>query len=139
MIMPVNTGVLIKFYDENPYKAVEKTSSGLIIGMESTQKYKSNETGEMEENFQFVACAKVIEVGPKCENVLRGEDIYVPRSICNPIPFMKQGYYIISEQNIFCRVKQVQGDNSGTEKVIGWKPASMNLEDYEKYLNNKNE
>ena len=78
-IIPCNTGVLIKFYDKNPYRALEKTQSGLIVGMESTKMYKSNETGEMEFNDEVVSCAKVIGVGPKCQNVVEGDDVFVIR------------------------------------------------------------
>lgn len=103
-ITPCNTGVLIKFYDENPYRLIEKTQSGLIIGIESTKKYKSNETGEMEQNDEYVACAKVLAVGPKCENVSVGEDVFLIKHIAIPVPFRKKGYYIISEQNTLCHL-----------------------------------
>jgi len=103
-IIPCNLSVLVKFYDENPYRKVETTSTGLIVGIESTKKYKSNETGEMENNEEVVACAKVIAVGPKCENVNVGEDVFVIKYICNPVPFRKMGYYMVSESNIMCRI-----------------------------------
>lgn len=103
-IIPCNTGVLIKFYDKNPYRAVEKTQSGLIVGMESTKMYKSNETGEMEFNDEVVSCAKVIAVGNKCQNVEVGDDVYVIRHIANPLPFRKMQYYVINEQNIMVRL-----------------------------------
>lgn len=103
-ITPCNMGVLIRFYEDNPYRVLSTTKSGLIVGMQSTQRYKSNETGEMEENDEFVACAKVIAVGPKCENVKVGEDVFVIKHIANPVPFRKQSLYVISESNILCRV-----------------------------------
>ena len=103
-IIPCNTGVLIKFYDKNPYRAVEKTQSGLIVGMESTKMYKSNETGEMEFNDEVVSCAKVIAVGSKCQNVEIGDDVYVIRHIANPLPFRKMQYDVINEQNIMVRI-----------------------------------
>ena len=105
-IIPCNTGVLLKFYDDNPYRVLETTKSGLIVGMQSTQKYRSNETGEMEENDEVVACAKVIAVGPKCQNVEVGEDVYVVKHIAIPVPVRKLGYYILSESNILCRIKK---------------------------------
>ena len=105
-IIPCNTGVLIKFYDKNPYRAVEKTQSGLIIGMESTKMHKSNETGEMELNDEVVSCAKVIAVGPKCQNLVGGEDVYVIRHIATPIPYKKMGLFVISEQNVICYIKK---------------------------------
>ena len=104
-LVPCNTGVLIKFYEDNPYRKVEKTESGLIIGIESTKKYKSCETGEIEENDEYVACAKVIAIGPKCENVHVGDDVFLIKHIALPVPFRKQGYYTISEQNILCWIK----------------------------------
>lgn len=103
-IIPCNMSVLVKFYDENPYRKVETTSTGLIVGIESTKKHKSNETGEMELNDEVIACAKVIAVGPKCENVQVGEDVYVVKYICNPVPFRKMSYYMVSESNILCRI-----------------------------------
>ena len=103
-IIPCNLSVLVKFYDENPYRKVETTSSGLIVGIESTKMYKSNETGEMERNQEAVVCAKVIAVGPRCENVKVGEDVFVIKYICNPVPFRKMGYYMVSESNIMCRI-----------------------------------
>jgi len=103
-IIPVNTGVLLHFYDENPYRRIETTNSGLIIGIESTKTYKSDETGELETNDEAICCAKVIAVGPECKNVKVGEDVYCVKFRALPIPFRKQGYYIISEQNITCRI-----------------------------------
>lgn len=103
-IIPCNLSVLIKFYEDNPYRMVEKTSSGLIVGVESTKKHKSNETGEMENNEEVIACAKVIAVGPRCENVKVGEDVFVVKYIANPVPFRKKGYYMVSESNIMCRI-----------------------------------
>lgn len=103
-IVPVNTGVLLQFYDENPYRMIETTETGLIVGIESTKRYKSNETGEIESNEEMVSCAKVIAVGPECKNVKVGEDVYCMRFRAIPVPFRKKGYYIMSEQNITCRI-----------------------------------
>lgn len=104
-IIPCNTSVLIKFYDKNPYRAIEKTQSGLIVGMESTKMYKSNETGEMEKNEEVVSCAKVIAVGPKCQNIEEGDDVFAIRHIATPVPFRKKGLFMISEQNIMCSLR----------------------------------
>lgn len=105
ILIPVNTGVLIKPYEENPYRKIETTESGLIVGIESTKRYKSNETGEYEDNEQLITCGKVIAIGNQCKNVNVGDDVYFPKHIANPIPFRKMGYYMISEQNIFCIIR----------------------------------
>ena len=103
-VLPCNTGVLLQPYNDNPYKKIEKTKSGLIIGIESTQKYKSNDTGEIEENDEFVACAKVIAVGPACKNCKVREDVFFIKHIAIPVPYRKMNYWTISEQNILCRI-----------------------------------
>lgn len=105
ILIPINFGVIIKPYDENPYRKIETTDSGLIIGIESTKRYKSNETGEYEDNEQLICCGQVIAVGNECKNVKVGDDVYFPKHISTPIPFRKKGYYEISEQNIYCIIK----------------------------------
>ena len=103
-IVPCNTNVVLEFYDENPYRALETTSNGIIIGIESTKRHKSNETGEMEDSEEYIACAKVIAVGPDCRNVNVGEDVFAVKHIANPLPYKKKGYRVINEQNIICRI-----------------------------------
>ena len=103
-IVPCNTNVVLEFYEENPYRLVEISDNGLILGIESTKRYKSNETGEMEDSEEYIACAKVIAVGPACRNVKVGEDVFAVKHIANPLPFRKKGYRVINEENIICRL-----------------------------------
>ena len=65
-IIPCNMNVILSFYDENPYRELETTESGLILGLDGNKRYKSNETGEMEDSEEYMAVAKVIAVGPTC-------------------------------------------------------------------------
>lgn len=103
-IIPCNTNVVLEFYEENPYRTIETTDTGLILGIESTKRYKSNDTGEIEDSEEYIACAKVIAVGPDCKNVKVGEDVFAVKHIANPLPFRKKGYRVINEQNIICRI-----------------------------------
>lgn len=103
-IIPCNVGVIVKPYDENPYRKIEKTESGLIIGVQSSQKVKSSDSGEIEENDEYVTCAKVIAVGPFCKNVKVGEDVFLIKHILKPVPFRKQNLWEVDEQNILCRI-----------------------------------
>lgn len=111
-IIPCNVGVIVKPYDENPYRKIEKTESGLIIGVQSSQKVRSTDSGEIEENDEYVACAKVIAVGPFCKNVKVGEDVFIIKHILKPVPFRKQNLWELDEQNILCRIvpKGTQND-----------------------------
>jgi len=105
-LIPGMDGVLVTIYDINPYRYIEKTESGLILGIESDKRYESHETGEIEECQDGIVCGHVIATGPKVDFVEPGEDVYFMKSIANPIPFRKKGYYIINERNIICRIKE---------------------------------
>ncbi len=105
-LIPVNTNVVVEFYDNNPYRKMEKTQSGLIISYEGVKNYKSQDSGEIEESEEIIACAKVIAVGPKCENVQEGDNIFVYKTFARPIPYMMRGYYCIAEQNIYCIIRK---------------------------------
>lgn len=102
-IIPCNRNVLVEFYPENPYRTIETTDTGLILGVESTKKYKSNETGEIEDSQEYIDIAKVIAVGPNCTNCVPGEDICLVRHIAVPVPFRKKNWYMIDEANVLCR------------------------------------
>lgn len=103
-IKPCNQTVVVKFYDDNPYRCVETDKSGLILGIESTKRYKSNETGEMEDSEEYIACAKVIATGPKCQNVEPGDDVFCTKYIAHPLPFRQKGYEVLDENNIICKI-----------------------------------
>lgn len=107
VLIPCNTNVIVEFYEDNPYNSIEKTSAGLILGINGEKKYKSNETGEMEDAEEYIACAKVIAVGPSCKNVSVGDDVFAVKHIATPIPYRNKGYRAITEQNIICVIKNV--------------------------------
>lgn len=101
---PCNATVIVAPYDVNPYRRVDKTESGLIIGIESDNSYKSNETGEIEQNKEVIKCGKVIAVGPACKNVKVGEDVFFTTYSMTPVPFRKMGYVAISETLLISRI-----------------------------------
>ena len=103
-VIPVNNNVLIKPYIKNPYRYIETTASGLIVGVESSQTYKSNETGEIEQNNQVIRTGKVLAVGPDCKNVTVGDDVFYTTYSMTPIPFRKKGYVIVGEGLLICRI-----------------------------------
>jgi co-chaperonin GroES (HSP10) len=103
-VTPLNNYVLIQPYIRNPYRYIETTESGLIVGIESSQTYKSNETGETELNEQIIHCGKVLAKGPDCRNVEIGDDVFYTTYSMTPIPFRKKGYVIVGENLIICRM-----------------------------------
>ena len=103
-IIPVNNNVLIQPYIQNPYRYIETTASGLIVGVESSKTYKSNETGEIEQNTEVIKCGKVLAVGPACKNVNVGDDVYYTTYSEAKLPFRKKGYVIVGEGLLICRI-----------------------------------
>ena len=90
-IIPINNNVLIEPYVRNPYRNIETTASGLIVGIESSKTYKSNETGEIEKNTEVIKCGKVLSVGPLCKNVEVGDDVFYTTYSEGKLPFRKKG------------------------------------------------
>ena len=98
-IMPINYYVLVKPYAKNPYQKIEVTNSGLIIP-EYSGKFKNPDSGEddTEENLSVVA--NVIAVSPLCKFIKEGDDIYYRRDCGVPVPFFRQGFEVVAEQQI---------------------------------------
>ena len=103
-IIPTNANILVKPYLKNPYRYIETTESGLIVGIESSKTYKSNETGEIEKNNDLVKCGKVISIGPDCKNVNVGDDVFFTAFDELILPFRKKGYVMVSEMRLICRI-----------------------------------
>ena len=103
-LVPVNANVIVKPYLQNPYRNIETTESGLIVGIESSKTYKSNETGEIERNNEVIHCGKVIGVGNACKNVNIGDDVFYTTYSMVPIPFRKKGYVVVGEGLIICKI-----------------------------------
>lgn len=107
-IIPCNAVVIVEPYSKNPYrKSMKMTESGLYIpGFENSVTSKNTDSGENENNSRGICCCKVIAVGPKCENVRVGDDVFVNFLIANPFPFGGKGYYALSEMNIIASIRK---------------------------------
>lgn len=110
-IIPANANILVEPYIRNPYRYIETTESGLIVGVESSHTYKSNETGEIEKNNDVVRCGKVIAIGPACKNVEIGDDIFFTAFEELKLPFRKKGWIMVSETRIICRIVRKENEN----------------------------
>ena len=103
-VIPTNANVLIQPYEINPYRNIETTASGIVVGVESSKTYKSNETGEIEQNQTIIKVGKVLMAGPACKNVNVGDDVFYTTFSETKIPFRKKGYVVVSETLIICRI-----------------------------------
>lgn len=106
-IMPMGSYALIKPFDINPFQQIKVTSSGIITDLGGlTPQYKSNETGEIEEEEQFIKVGTVIEVGYKCEFLKEGDIVFYTIASEAMVPFFKQGFVVVAEQRIMAIVNE---------------------------------
>lgn len=105
-IMPMFAYCLIKPFEANPFQQIKiDQKTGLIIdtgGM--APEYKSQETGEIEQEQQYIKVGTVVETGHKCEFVQPGDVVFYPISSENIIPFFRQGFVSVAENRIMAIV-----------------------------------
>jgi hypothetical protein len=105
-IKAIGAGLLIKPFEENPFQTLKR--EGAIIydlgGMKPT--YKSRETGEYEEEEQFIHVGTVIDNGPACKWVREGDIVMWRKVSETPVPFYKQGLVLVNEQSIMTVVNE---------------------------------
>lgn len=97
-IVPVGAYVLVRPYKKNPFEMLE-IQDGILVPTHDNL-FKSPDTGEIEEEYNFSVQADVIEVGPACKYVKEGDIVYYRRAQGIPIPFFKQGFEVVSENQI---------------------------------------
>ena len=105
-IKAIGAGLLIKPFDENPFQMIKR--EGLIITDLGGQKpvYKSHETGEFEEEEQFIHVGTVIDSGPACKWIREGDIVMWRKVSETPVPFYKQGLVLVNEQSIMTAVNE---------------------------------
>lgn len=97
-MLPLGNKVIILPYPVNPYK---KVLQGSII-VDYNGEFMNPDSGEKDKLQELVACAKVIEVGPTCEYLQAGDDVYYMPNTAYPLPFMSLGYKLTTEPQILC-------------------------------------
>lgn len=107
-IMPMGNHALIKPFENNPFQQIKiSKNSGIITdlgGLAPT--YKSNETGEIEEEQQFIKVGTVIETGHRCEFLKPGDIVFYTIASECMVPFFKQGFVVVAEQRIIAVVNE---------------------------------
>ena len=97
-IMPLYSNVILLPYSSNPYgNLVTETGLQLTEGQ-----FDSQDSGEHETLELYISCAKVIETGPTVQYIKVGDDVFFDTRSARPVPFMRQGFFITSEQNWIC-------------------------------------
>ena len=106
-IMPISNYVLVKPFKENPFQRIVKTESGLILDTGGLRpEFKNTDTGEIQEEEQFIFTGVVQEVGPDCRFIHKGDVVMYPKSREVPVPFYKQGLVVINETGIIVTINE---------------------------------
>ena len=106
-IMPMFAYALIQPFEKNPFQQIKISEGGIITDLGGlTPEYKSNETGEIEEEQQFIKVGTVIEVGHKCEFLKPGDIVFYTIASECMVPFFKQGFVVVAEQRIMAFVNE---------------------------------
>ena len=105
-IMPMGSYVLAKPFTHNPFQRMV-TENGVITDLGGiTPEYKSQETGEIEEEDQYMRVATVIETGPKCTFIQPGDIIIYTIASEASIPFYKMGFVVVDEHRIMAVINE---------------------------------
>lgn len=100
-IKPLGNYVLATQFSQNPFQKIKTSKSGLIYDTGGlTPIYKSNETGQIEEEESFIKVGTVVEIGPEVKYLRVGDAIMWTTPTGLDIPFYKQGLVTICEYNV---------------------------------------
>lgn len=106
-IMPMFSYALIKPFEHNPFQQIKVSKSGIITDLGGMNiGHHSNETGEFEEDEQFIKVGTVIEVGHKCEFLKEGDVVFYTTASECIVPFYKMGFVVVAEQRILAVVNE---------------------------------
>ena len=83
-----------------------------------TPEYKSNETGEIEQERQFIKVGTVIETGYECKFVKSGDVVFYTIASETMVPFFRQGFVTVAENRV---IAIVNGNLTERKKNYGRK------------------
>jgi hypothetical protein len=101
-MMPVGARLIVQPYPTNPYR---KIVEGNII-VDYAETFKNPDSGEYDKLAAGVICAKVIEIGPECQWVKPGDDIFCQNGVLTVVPFFSSGYKTLAEVQILAIIAE---------------------------------
>lgn len=106
-IKPMFSRILIQPFKVNPFQKM-KIENGLIIdtGGYTPHTQLNEQTGRYEEQKQFIVTGCVIEVGPEVKYLKEGDVIFYRVDTAVPVPFFKQGFISLAENQIIAVVNE---------------------------------
>lgn len=104
-ILPMYSRIIIIPFKNNPFQKLRQTESGIIIdtGGLNAQHFNTD-TGETEDDKPDIIVGAVQEVGPEVKYIKPGDVVYYREPTAIPVPFFKQGFWSISENQVIAVV-----------------------------------
>ena len=116
-IKPMFARILVKPFEQNPFQKIKRSDSGIIIdigGMAPT--YKNSDTGEWEEEKQFIVTGTVVDCGPDVKYLNQGDVVFYRVDTSVPVPFFRQGLVSLAENQIIAVVNEGLTDRFNEKK-----------------------
>lgn len=106
-IKPLFSRILVQPFKVNPFQKM-KIENGIIIdtGGYTPHTQLNPQTGKYEEQDQFIITGYVIEVGPETKYLKEGDVIYYRRDTAVPVPFFKQGFVSLAENQVIAVINE---------------------------------
>lgn len=106
-IKPLFNRIMVKPFAANPFQKLQ-VENGIItdIGGLNPNIEFNRDTGEYQERDQHIVVATVVEVGPECKYIQPGDTVFYLRNLPTPVPFFKQGFWTIKEDNLIAVVNE---------------------------------
>lgn len=106
-IKPLFNRIMVKPFAANPFQKLT-IENGIItdIGGLNPNIEFNNDTGEYQERDQNIIVATVVEVGPECKYIRPGDTVFYLKQLPTPVPFFKQGFWTLKEENIIAVVNE---------------------------------
>lgn len=106
-IKPLFNRIMVKPFAANPFQKLT-VENGIItdIGGLNPNIEFNRDTGEYQERDQNIIVATVVEVGPECKYIQPGDTVFYLKHLPTPIPFFKQGFWTLKEENVIAVVNE---------------------------------
>lgn len=104
-IKPMFSRIIFVPFENNPFQRIQQSESGLIIDTGGlTPEHFNTDKGEIEEDKPDIITGVVQEVGPEVKYIRPGDVIFYREPTAIPVPFYKQHFWSIAENQVIAIV-----------------------------------
>lgn len=106
-IKPMFARIIVKPFKVNPFQKMKVEGSIIVDAGGYTPHAEINPmTGKYEEQKQFIVTGCVVEIGPEVKYLQEGDVVYYRVDTSVPVPFLKQGFVSLNENQVIAVVNE---------------------------------